>query len=155
MVTNVVRDAGINADGMLVVGNVPDVLEGAGSAVVHWAIVAETGEVDTARQIHAFDTETNTIFAGTLHDDGVFVSTETNDGVIVDTNALYAVSYDSNDRFNIDPPEDGEPPVDPPDAAASYAAFERALSKDTGYTLTWEIIGRGSRATNQFNLTWT
>ena len=108
-----------------------DALVAAGSATVEWAVADDDGE-DSPQQIRAFDTEMNEIFAG-------------QDGQV------QFVSYDSNDRFNIDRPAVGDGD-DPPDAAASYAEFERALSKDEGYTLTWSIEGRGSRATNEFNL---
>ena len=89
----------------------------------------------TAQPIRAFDTEMNTIFVGV-------------DG------SVQFVSYDSNDRFNIDFPDpDGDgPATDPDDAPYSYGAFEKALSKAEGYTLTWTYVGRGSRATNTFNL---
>ena len=111
--------------------NPPTATTAAGSATVEWAVADTDGETD-AQQIRAFDTETNTIFAG-------------------GDSEVQFVSYDSNDRFNIDRPAvDGGD--DPPNAAASYAAFEKALSKAEGYTLTWSIVGRGSRATNEFNL---
>ena len=112
----------------------PPLLMGAGSATVEWATVADASDADE-RQIRAVDTEEDTIFVGA-------------------DNEVQLVSYDSNDRFNIDYPDpdgDGEE-VNPPIAAATYAAFERALSKDMGYELTWVINGRGSRATNEFNL---
>ena len=106
-------------------------LVAAGSDTVEWAVVDTDGET-TAQQIRAFDTEMNTIFVGA-------------------NGSVQFVSYDSNDRFNIDlPAVDGGD--DPPNAPASYGAFERALSKAEGYTLTWTYVGRGSRATNTFNL---
>ncbi len=111
-----------------------DALVAAGRARVEWAVTATETEA-TPQQIRAFDTEMNTIFAGGNSD-------------------VKFVTYDSNDRFNIDRPDpDGAGPEDnPPDAAATYNEFEKALSKDTGYTLTWVIVGRGSRATNHFSL---
>ena len=118
--------------------DLPDPVMAAGSAAVEWAVVADDDETDV-QQIRAFDTEEDTIFVG-------------------EDSEVVQVTYDSNDRFNIDYPDpdggspnDGSEP-DPEDAAATYAAFERELSKDTGYTLTWEINGRGSRATNVWNL---
>ena len=106
-----------------------------GQATVKWAVAATASEA-TEQQIRAFDTETNSIFVGG-DTDGQFVT------------------YDSNDRFNIDrpdpTPDDGimnNPDIGP----ASYTAFEKALSKASDYELTWEINGRGSRATNVFNL---
>ncbi|MYB27776.1 MAG: S-layer homology domain-containing protein [Acidimicrobiaceae bacterium] len=111
-----------------------DPLVAAGRATVEWAVVDTDGEA-TAQQIRAFDTEMNTIFVGAVGANGL----------------VQFVSYDSNDRFNIDlPAVDGGD--DPPNAPASYGAFERALSKADGYTLTWTYVGRGSRATNTFNL---
>ena len=113
-----------------------DPMTASGSDTVEWAIVGTEGATDP-QQIRAFDTEMNTIFAGD------------------DLDEVQFVSYDSNDRFNIDRPDpdgvDGPLP-NPADAPASYAAFEKALGKATGYTLTWEITGRGSRATNVFSL---
>ena len=107
---------------------------GIGTAAVEWAVVADADQTDV-QQIRAFDTEEDTIFVG-------------GDSEVIQ------VGYDSNDRFNIDYPDpDGVGDEDDPDdAAATYAAFERELSKDMGYTLTWEINGRGSRATNVWNL---
>ena len=124
-------DAATGATGPLVSDTNADPVEAAGSATVEWAVADDDGE-SARQQIRAFDTEMNTIFAGI-------------DG------SVQFVSYDSNDRFNIDRPAvDGG--VDPPNAAASYAEFEKALSKAEGYMLTWSIVGRGSRATNEFNL---
>ena len=114
----------------------PTTGDAAGQADVKWAVAADADQA-TLVQVRAFDTEMNTIFVGG-NTDGQFVA------------------YDSNDRFNIDRPE---PDPDPeagvenvPTAPASYGAFEKALSKATGYMLTWEINGRGSRATNVFTL---
>ena len=110
----------------------PAALVAAGSKTVEWALVDTDGE-SNVQQIRAFDTEMNTIFVGGDSD-------------------VQFVRYDSNDRFNIDRPAPSVGATDPDNAAASYAEFEKALSKDTGYTLTWSIVGRGSRATNEFNL---
>ena len=113
----------------------PEALQGAGSATVEWATVVagvDDDETTVVQQIRAFDTETDTIFVGT-------------------NSNVRQLRYDSNDRFNINLPEDDDG-ENPANAAATYAAFERTLSKDMGYTLTWEINGRGSRATNEFNL---
>ena len=109
-----------------------DPMVASGSETVEWAVADTDGESDV-QQIRAFDTEMNTIFAGA-------------------NGSVQFVSYDSNDRFNIDRPVPEDGADDPPNAAASYAAFEKALSKAEGYTLTWSIVGRGSRATNEFNL---
>ena len=99
------------------------------TATVEWAAAAEAAQGDPGLQIQAFDTETNTIFVG-------------------DAGSTMVLYYDSNDRFNID--RAGDP--DPPSAAASYAGFERTLSKAAGYTLEWGAIASGSRATNNFTL---
>ena len=106
-----------------------------GTATVEWAAAAE--EANSAGvQIRAFDTETNTIFVS-ASDGGAFV--------------LY---YDSNDRFNVNRPmdDDGVDPDGEHGAASGYAGFERALSKADDYTLGWEAIRSGSRATNSFTL---
>ena len=121
-----------DADTAALVSNATaDPMVASGSETVEWAVADTDGEADV-QQIRAFDTEMNTIFAG-------------------ENGSVQFVSYDSNDRFNIDRPavDSGD---NPPNAAASYAAFEKALSKADGYTLTWSIAGRGSRATNEFNL---
>ena len=126
-----------------------------GIGKVHWALEAVRDSGDTGRQIQAFDTETNTIFAGNPNDGNYTSDTSNSDPANhTTTYALYMVRYDSNDRFNIDLPDPdgaGAKP-DPPIGPASYAAFEKALSKAAGYTVTWTIRGSGSRATNEFNL---
>ena len=113
-----------------------DALVAAGSATVEWAVEDTDGE-SAEQPIRAFDTEMNTIFAG-------------------GDSEVQFVTYDSNDRFNIDRPEPDPDPdpdeVNAPSSAATYAEFEKALSKAEGYELTWTIVGRGSRATNEFNL---
>ena len=122
---------GDDATPALVPDTTADPMVASGTATVQWAVVA-TASQNAVQQIRAFDTEMNTIFVG-------------------EDASVVLVAYDSNDRFNIDrPAEDGGD--DPPDAAATFAEFERELSKNDGYTLTWEINGRGSRATNVWSL---
>ena len=106
-------------------------LDKTGTATIEWAAVAVNGDDGTAQQIVELDKDTNTIF--------VDPDTNAEDDVIV----LY---YDSNDRFDVA----GGGAINP--GARTYAQFEKALSKRTGYTLTWEINGTGSRAVNGFTL---
>ena len=97
-----------------------------GMATIQWAHEVSSGETGDDDQVREFDTDTNTIFVG---DDG----------------SVLVMYYDSNDRFNIT--EDGAT------EAATYAQFEKALSKRTGFLLDWEITGSGFRAVNGFTLT--
>ena len=98
-----------------------------GEKTVEWAKAATT---DLANQtIQAFDTETNTIFAGT-------------------TGNVWVITYDSNDRFDVGASGSESP--------STYAGFERALFEkpfDKKLILKWEIAGTGSRAINKFTLT--
>ena len=96
-----------------------------GTATVEWAGKAVVGEQKDAILVRAFDTETNTVYAGA-------------DGSVV------VVSYDSNDRFDLDPAGDD------PKRASSYAEFERSIAADDN--LSWIIVGTGSRAINTFTL---
>ena len=92
---------------------------------VEWAgAAAATG---TGVDIREVDTDANIIFAGA-------------DGSVA------VVRYDSNDRFNIDADGSGAGVA----AASTYAAFEKSISDAD--TLTWEIVGSGSRAVNSFTL---
>ena len=97
-----------------------------GSDTVEWAAAA--GATGTGADIRQVDTDANIIFAG---DDG----------------SVAVLRYDSNDRFNIDPDGSG---TDPVAAASTYAAFEKSISDAD--TLTWAIVGSGSRAVNSFTL---
>ena len=101
-----------------------------GTGNIEWAHEVTSGESGDDDQIVEFDKDTNTIF--------VDPAVGTDDDVLV----MY---YDSNDRFNIT--EDGAT------EAATYSLFEKALSKRTGYLLTWDINGAGARAVNGFTLT--
>ncbi len=118
-------------------GNEPDgtvPLTQTENATVEWAEAATT-ENNTGVQIQAFDTETNTIF------------------VSAGVGRALVLYYDSNDRFNVNRPAvDDVDPDGAAGAASSYAGFERALSKATGYTLEWGKIASGSRATNRFTV---
>jgi hypothetical protein len=99
-----------------------------GPATVQWAAAApDDPEGADPWVIQEFDTETNTIFVATVTGDDV------------DAGSALVLGYDSNDRFD----KEGE--------ASSYASFEKALAK--GASLTWEIVGSGSRAVNYFNVT--
>ena len=106
------------------------VLTQTGTGTIQWAHEVSSGEEGTDDQIVEFDKDTNTIF--------VDPDTTADNDVLV-------VYYDSNDRFNIE--EDGTT------EAATYAQFEKALSKRTGYVLDWDITGSGFRAVNGFTLT--
>ena len=97
-----------------------------GTAKVEWAATASHEGTD--QPILAFDTETNTIFAGTKESDSVLV-----------------IYYDSNDRFDVGTSGSESP--------STYAGFERALDEGLGLALDWEIAGTGRRAVNKFTLT--
>ena len=101
-----------------------------GTAVIQWAHEVSNGEQGEDDQIVEFDKDTNTIF--------VDPDTGADNDVLV-------IYYDSNDRFNIE--EDGTT------EAKTYAQFEKALSKRTGYVLDWDINGSGNRAVNGYTLT--
>ncbi|MYK76446.1 MAG: S-layer homology domain-containing protein, partial [Acidimicrobiaceae bacterium] len=92
-----------------------------GSDTVEWA--APAGATGTGADIRQVDTDANIIFAG---DDG----------------SVAVLRYDSNDRFNIDADGSGAGVA----AASTYAAFEKSISDAD--TLTWAIVGSGSRAVN-------
>ena len=107
-----------------------------GTATIQWAHEVSIGESGDDDQIVEFDKDTNTIF----------VDPDTNDGADDDVLVIY---YDSNDRFNIEKGPTGSRETE----AATYAQFEKALSKRTGYLLDWDINGSGNRAVNGFTLT--
>ena len=88
---------------------------------VEWALPASADQTD--QEIRAFDTETDTIFAGGL-------------------GTVWMITYDSNDRFDLG--------AAGTETASNYAAFERALNE--GLNLDWDITGTGSRAINIFTL---
>jgi hypothetical protein len=122
-----------------------------GSNVVQWASAA-AGMSAGNKQILAIDTDTNTIFVGTV---------DTTASPMVASDSVEVIHYDSNDRFNIYKLASGE--VDETGAvevdvtgvtarAASYAQFERSLFNLKGFVLSWEIVGSGSRAVNEYTL---
>ena len=66
------------------------------------------------------------------------VDTETNTIFLGAPGSVVVLSYDSNDRFNID------------EGASTYAGFEKSISDAD--TLTWAIVGSGTRPVNTFTL---
>ena len=67
------------------------------------------------------------------------VDTETNTIFVGDNlGSVVVLSYDSNDRFNID------------EGASTYAGFEKSISDAD--SLTWTIVGSGTRPVNTFTL---
>ena len=97
----------------------------AGEGSVQWAAAADAD--GSGEDIRSVDTETNTIFTGA-------------DG------SVEVLSYDSNDRFNIDADGAGSDPA----GASTYAGFEKSISDAD--TLTWTIVGSGTRPVNTFTL---
>ena len=95
------------------------------AATVEWA--GAPGPTGTGADIREVDTDANIIFAG-------------------DNGSVAVLRYDSNDRFNIDPDGSGSTAAQ----ASTYAAFEKSISDAD--TLTWAIVGSGSRAVNSFTL---
>ena len=98
-----------------------------GTNGVQWAAVPDAGATATGANIRQVDTDANIIFAGD------------NTGVVM-------LRYDSNDRFDIDPDGTGSQVA----RASNYAAFEKSISDAD--TLTYTIVGTGSRAVNRFTL---
>ncbi|MYB28977.1 MAG: hypothetical protein F4X38_07535 [Acidimicrobiaceae bacterium] len=96
-----------------------------GTDTVEWAAAA--GATGTTADIREVDTDANIIFAG---DDG----------------SVSVVRYDSNDRFNIESGASGSRTT----VASTYAGFERSISDAD--TLSWTIVGSGSRAVNTYTL---
>ena len=126
-----------------------------GSGVVQWASEAantagEFDDTNAAKQILRIDTETNTIFVGTV--------TGTAPDYEVTDDSIEVIYYDPNDRFNIarnaeivEGDETGDAAV--PATAAGYAQFERNLFNLAGFVLSWDIAGPGSRQVNEYTLT--
>ncbi|MCY4664100.1 MAG: hypothetical protein OXC00_05495, partial [Acidimicrobiaceae bacterium] len=107
---------------------------------VQWASMAENElENDAAKQILRIDTDTNTIFVGTVTGDSAT-------GYAITADSVEVVRYDSNDRFNI------VRPAPAGESAAGYAQFERNLFNLAGFELAWDIAGTGSRDVNEFTL---
>ncbi len=125
-------------------GDTTPLAPGDGGNTIQWASEAEGSKlIDAAKQILAFDTDTNTIFVGTVTISG-------NTATITD-GSVEVIRYDSNDRFNIDRPAlDGG--TDPDPEAAGYAQFERNLFNLAGFKLAWDIAGTGSRDVNEYTL---
>ncbi len=133
-----------DSDGCFAAADCTDPVGTAGIAgapgTVHWATYATASvAAGAAHQVRQFNTETNTIFAGDGTGGPVTFS---------ETASLFVLSYDSNDRFNLTRTVEGSPVT----SSTTYAGFERALSKATGYELHWLAIESGSRSINTFTL---
>ena len=116
---------------------------GDGSGTVQWAsaasgTVAETG----ALQILRVDTDTNTIFVGTV----------TGTPPTITDDSVQVIYYDPNDRFNIRRLASGGASDSGTVGAATYAQFERSMFNLNGFLLSWEIVGSGSRDVNEYTL---
>ena len=137
-----------------------DLEPAAGSGTMQWASEAagqggaSADPAETPKQILRVDTDTNTIFVGTVSVDSDGLPNGT--PALVTANSVEVIYYDSNDRFNIVGRAALDTTVDNPagsgSEAAGYAEFERNLFNLNGFTLSWDITGRGSRAVNGYTL---
>ena len=116
-----------------------------GDGTVRWASTA-TGMSGGLKQIVAVDKDTNTIFVATV--------SGTPPTVTMDT--VEVIRYDSNDRFNITTKESemdvGAAPIPAMTDVGSYAKFEQNLFNLSGFELSWDIVGPGSRDVNEYTL---